>query len=68
MAAALATPAQRLGSVSAFFASQVRPGRLDIDVTVLRRGRSVSHTAAAVFRRFAAGVRVHAFDAGGRGQ
>lgn len=48
MAAELATPEQRLRSVSTVFAAQVRSGPIEIDVTVLRRGRSMSQLAAAV--------------------
>ena len=48
MATELAAPEQRLRSVSTVFAAQVRPGRLEIEVTVLRRGRSVSQLVATV--------------------
>jgi acyl-CoA thioesterase len=41
-------PAQRLRSVTSVFAAPVRSGPVEIDVTVLRRGRSMSQLAAAV--------------------
>lgn len=48
MAAELAAPAQRLRSVSTVFAAQVRSGPIELAVTVLRRGRSMSQLAATV--------------------
>lgn len=51
MEAELAVPGQRLRSVSIVFAAQVRPGPVEIDVTVLRRGRSMSQAAATVRNR-----------------
>jgi acyl-CoA thioesterase len=45
---AVAAPQQRLRSVSAVFAGQVQPGDVDIDVTVLRRGRSISQATVTV--------------------
>jgi acyl-CoA thioesterase len=42
----LAEPTQRLRTISAFFASPVGPGSAELDVSVLRRGRSVSHVMA----------------------
>jgi acyl-CoA thioesterase len=65
MAAALDAPEQTLRSVTNVFAAPVRTGPAEIDVTVLRRGRSQSqvvatmrtpgevagHTAVAVFGR-----------------
>lgn len=48
MTAALATPEQRLRSVSTVFAAPVAAGPLEIDVTVLRRGRSLSQLSATV--------------------
>lgn len=48
MTAALATPEQRLRSVTTVFAAPVRPGPVTIDVTVLRRGRSISQLRADV--------------------
>lgn len=47
-AAELATPEQRLRSVSTVFAAQVPAGPVVIDVDVLRRGRSVSQATATV--------------------
>jgi acyl-CoA thioesterase len=46
MVAELAEPAQTLRSVTTVFAAQVQAGPVDIDVTVLRRGRSVSQLSA----------------------
>ncbi len=46
MTAELADPEQPLRSVTTVFAAQVLPGPVDIDVTVLRRGRSISQLAA----------------------
>jgi acyl-CoA thioesterase len=51
MQAELDQPAQRLRSVTTVFAAQVRPGPVVIDVTVLRRGRSMSQLAATVRSR-----------------
>src|SRR5688572_31139027 len=48
MQADLDVPAQRLRSVTTVFAAQVRAGAVEIDVTVLRRGRSMSQLAATV--------------------
>jgi acyl-CoA thioesterase len=42
MDAALADPSQSLRSLNGVFAGQVRDGAVEIEVTVLRRGRSVS--------------------------
>ena len=41
-------PEQRLRSVTAVFAGQVRPGPVEVDVTVLRRGRTMSQVAATI--------------------
>jgi acyl-CoA thioesterase len=46
MIAELAEPAQSLRSVTTVFAAQVTAGPIDIDVTVLRRGRSISQLSA----------------------
>jgi acyl-CoA thioesterase len=48
MQAALADPAQSLRSLNGVFAGQVRDGAVEIEVTVLRRGRSVSQLRAEV--------------------
>src|SRR5690348_15001467 len=48
MAAELGDASQRLRAVHAVFAGQVRPGPVEIDVTVLRRGRSISQLAATM--------------------
>lgn len=48
MEAELAQPAQRLRSVSVVFAGQVRTGPVEIDVGVIRRGRSISQLTATV--------------------
>ena len=48
MQAALGDPAQCLRSVTTVFAAQVRPGPVEIDVGVLRRGRSMSQLTATV--------------------
>lgn len=48
MMAELATPEQRLRSVTTVFAAPVEAGALEIDVTVLRRGRSLSQLSATV--------------------
>ena len=42
MTAELDDPEQTLRSVTTVFAAQVQAGPVDIDVTVLRRGRSIS--------------------------
>jgi acyl-CoA thioesterase len=44
----LAAPEQRLRSVTTVFAAQVRPGPVEIDVALLRRGRSMSQVTATV--------------------
>lgn len=41
-------PEQRLRSIAAVFAGPVRPGPVEIDVDVLRRGRSISQLRATV--------------------
>ena len=46
MTAELAEPDQVLRSVTTVFAAQVLPGPVEIDVTVLRRGRSISQLSA----------------------
>ena len=48
MGAYLGREDQVLRSISAVFAGPVRPGPVEIDVTVLRRGRSLSQLAATV--------------------
>ena len=48
MAAELADPAQRLRTLHTTFAAQVASGPVDIDVELLRRGRSMSHLRAEV--------------------
>jgi acyl-CoA thioesterase len=48
MIAALGVPEQRLRSVTTVFAAPVRAGAVEIDVTVLRRGRSLSQVTASV--------------------
>src|SRR5262249_36617820 len=48
MMAELAAPEQQLRSVTTVFAAPVRPGPVEIDVTVLRRGRSISQALAHV--------------------
>jgi acyl-CoA thioesterase len=48
MAAALADGEQRLRSISTVFAAPVRSGPVEIDVTLLRRGRSMSQATATV--------------------
>jgi acyl-CoA thioesterase len=48
MAAELATPEQRLRSVTTVFAAPVEAGAMEIDVGVLRRGRSMSQLTATV--------------------
>lgn len=44
----LAHPEQPLRSVTAVFAGQVRPGAAEIDVSVLRRGRTMSQATATL--------------------
>ena len=46
MIAELGQPEQTLRSVTTVFAAQVLPGPVDVDVTVLRRGRSISQVSA----------------------
>ena len=48
MLAELDLPAQRLRSITTVFAAQVRSGPVEIDVTMLRRGRSMSQLSAIV--------------------
>jgi acyl-CoA thioesterase len=48
MAAELGDPAQTLRSVTTVFAAQVKPGPVEIEVNVLRRGRSITQLAATV--------------------
>ena len=48
MVAELDTPDQLLRSVTTVFAAQVPPGPVDIDVVVLRRGRTMSQATATV--------------------
>ncbi len=48
MRAELDHPEQRLRSVTAVFAGQVRPGPVEVLVTVLRRGRTMSQVAATL--------------------
>jgi len=48
MAAALDVPGERLRSVTTVFAAQVAPGAVEVDVTVLRRGRTMSQAMATV--------------------
>ena len=48
MATELDVPEQRLRSITAIFAGQVKPGPATIDVDVLRRGRSISQLSATV--------------------
>ncbi|HEX4489987.1 MAG TPA: thioesterase family protein [Acidimicrobiia bacterium] len=48
MEARLAHPEQQLRSVSVVFAGQVRAGSVQIDVGVIRRGRSISQLTATV--------------------
>jgi acyl-CoA thioesterase len=47
MIAELGQPDQSLRSVTTVFAAQVMAGPVDIDVTVLRRGRSISQVSAS---------------------
>jgi acyl-CoA thioesterase len=44
----LENPSQRLRSITAVFARPVQPGAVEVDVTVLRRGRSMSQLTATV--------------------
>jgi acyl-CoA thioesterase len=48
MAAELDDPAQRLRTLHTTFVAQVAHGPVDIDVEVLRRGRSMSHVRAEI--------------------
>jgi acyl-CoA thioesterase len=48
MVAELASPAQTLRTQTSVFAGQVAAGPVEIDVTVLRRGRSMSQLSATV--------------------
>src|SRR5256885_546261 len=48
MATELALPEQSLRSVTTAFAGQVPPGPVDIDVTLLRRGKTMSQAMATV--------------------
>lgn len=48
MAAELGPAGEPLRSVTTVFAAQVPPGPVDIDVTVLRRGRTMSQATATV--------------------
>jgi acyl-CoA thioesterase len=48
MEAAVGDPAQSLRSLNGVFAGQVRDGRVDVDVAVLRRGRSMTQVRASV--------------------
>jgi acyl-CoA thioesterase len=48
MELALDRPDQELRSISVVFAEQVPPGPVEVDVTVIRRGRSVSQAMATV--------------------
>ena len=48
MSAAPGTPGQSLRTVTTIFAGQVPPGPVDIDVTLLRVGRTTSRAAATV--------------------
>ena len=47
-AAEVADPAQKLRTCTAVFAGQVAAGELEVDVTVLRRGRSATQVLATV--------------------
>ena len=51
MAQELDVPVEHLRSVTAVFAAAVNPGPVEIGVTVLRRGRSVSQASATVRNR-----------------
>ncbi|MEX0664382.1 MAG: thioesterase family protein [Acidimicrobiia bacterium] len=46
-AAALDAPEQRLRSLTSTFIAPVQPGAIDVDVEVLRRGRSISQVSAS---------------------
>jgi acyl-CoA thioesterase len=48
MQAELGRPEQTLRTVTTMFAAPVRSGPVDVDVTVVRRGRSLSHLSATV--------------------
>jgi acyl-CoA thioesterase len=48
MTAELSAPDESLRSVTTVFAAQVPPGPVDIDVTLLRRGRTMSQAMATV--------------------
>ncbi|MET0912966.1 MAG: acyl-CoA thioesterase domain-containing protein, partial [Acidimicrobiales bacterium] len=48
MATELDDPTQRLRTAHTSFAAQVADGSVDIDVELLRRGRSMSHLRAEV--------------------
>ncbi|HEX2039977.1 MAG TPA: thioesterase family protein [Acidimicrobiales bacterium] len=48
MATELDAPEQPLRSITSVFAAQVKPGPATIDVTVMRRGRSISQLTATV--------------------
>lgn len=48
MQLALDRPDQQLRSLSVVFAEQVPPGPVEVDVTILRRGRSMSQATATV--------------------
>jgi acyl-CoA thioesterase len=48
MEAVLAEPTQRLRTMTVVFAGQVAAGDVDVDVAVLRRGRSMSQLTATV--------------------
>ncbi len=69
MAATLDHPDQRLRSLTAVFAGQVTTGPVEVEVTVLRRGRSMSQLTATVRNPGAeAGLTaVAVFGAGRRG-
>ena len=54
MAAELDDPAQRLRTLHTTFAAQVADGPVDVDVEVIRRGRSMSHLRGEVRNRNAA--------------
>ena len=51
MQSSLDAPNLRLRSVTTVFVAQVRPGPVEIDVEILRRGRSMSHARAVVRNR-----------------
>ncbi|HVF73497.1 MAG TPA: thioesterase family protein [Acidimicrobiales bacterium] len=48
MADELADPDQRLRSITSVFAGAVQPGPVDVEVTVVRRGRSISQLSATL--------------------